>query len=434
MARVVRAHDALQFGEFAHHVGQQIGLGQQGAAFGQGHVVVQFGGDGAGQRLDALCAGSLRAQLVVVDDVGQQRQTRCQRLLLVLLEEELGVGQARAHDALVAADDVFWRVRLDVGDDQEARAQLAFAVGQGEVFLVRLHGEDQAFLRHGQEFLLEVAFIHDRPFDQGRHFVEQRFGHQHLVGAGLVQQLGADALLAFLVAGDDAGVEDQRRRIVFRVRDGDRFAIGEETVAQGGAAGGEAQQGQGQDIDAVQGDQAVGRAHELHGGAVRALIAHQFWNRQLGAGLAQSGLRAGGKLAARRRVGVEEAFGLAVGGAFQLGHRQVGEAQRGQFLGQRRRAVAVRVQRHGDGQDFFADRFVGRDFAHVGDGDGQAARRGVAGGDAVGFEEVARFQAVDDAGREGGAQFGQRFRRQFFGQQFDEQCLVHGVLVWYGGV
>ena len=279
-----------------------------------------------------------------------------------------------------------------------------------------------------------MAFIHDRPFDQGGHFIEQRFGHQHLVGTGLVQQLGADALLAFLVAGDDAGVEDQRGRIVFRVRDGNRRAVGEEAVAQGGAAGRQAQQGQWQDIDAVQGDQAVGRAHELHGGAVRALIAHQFWNRQLGGRFRQCRLRAAGELAARRRVGVEEAFGLAVDGAFQVRYRQVGEAQRGQFLGQRRRAVAVRVQRHGDGQDFFADRFVGRDFAHVGDGDGQAARRGVAGGDAVGFEEVARFEAIDDAGGEGGAQFGQRFRRQFFGQQFDEQCLVHGVLVWYGGV
>ncbi|MNS88943.1 hypothetical protein D3C72_1229370 [compost metagenome] len=274
MARVVRAHDALQFGEFADHVGQQIGLGQQGTAFGQGDVILQLGGDGAGQRLDALCACRLRTQLVVVDDVGQQRQARCQRLLLVLLEEELGVGQARTHDALVAADDVLGRVRLDVRDDQEARAQLAFAVGQREILLVRLHGEDQAFLRHGQEFFLEVAFIHDRPFDQGRHFIEQRFGHQDLVGTGLVQQLGADALLAFFVAGDDAGVEDQRWRVVFRVRDGDRFAVGQEAVAQGAAAGREAQQGQGQDIDAVQGDQAVGRAHELHGGAVRALIAH----------------------------------------------------------------------------------------------------------------------------------------------------------------
>jgi hypothetical protein len=67
-------------------------------------------------------------------------------------------------------------VGLDVGDDQEARAQLAVGVGQREVLLVGLHGQDQAFLRHGQEFFLELAFVDHRPFDQRGHFVEQRFG------------------------------------------------------------------------------------------------------------------------------------------------------------------------------------------------------------------------------------------------------------------
>jgi hypothetical protein len=57
-------------------------------------------------------------------------------------------------------------VGLDVGDDQEARTQLAGGVGQREVLLVGLHGQDQAFLRHGQEFILELAFVDHRPFDQ----------------------------------------------------------------------------------------------------------------------------------------------------------------------------------------------------------------------------------------------------------------------------
>ena len=30
--RVIAAHDALQFGEFADHVGDQVGLGEQGGA------------------------------------------------------------------------------------------------------------------------------------------------------------------------------------------------------------------------------------------------------------------------------------------------------------------------------------------------------------------------------------------------------------------
>jgi hypothetical protein len=90
------------------------------------------------------------------------------------------------------------------------------------------------------------------------------------------------------------------------------------------------------------------------------------------------------------------------------------------FLASGAVALAFGVERHGDRQHFFAHRFVGRGGAHVRDRHGQAARRGVGGGDAVGVEEVARLEAIGDAGGEGGAQFGQRFRRQFFGQQFDE--------------
>jgi hypothetical protein len=46
VARVVAAHDALQFGELAHHVGQQVGLGQQRGAvglLGQHHAAQQAG-------------------------------------------------------------------------------------------------------------------------------------------------------------------------------------------------------------------------------------------------------------------------------------------------------------------------------------------------------------------------------------------------------
>ena len=55
---VVHAHHALQLGEFAHHVGHQIGLGQVGGAGGQRGVGAQFMGDGAGDALQALDAPS----------------------------------------------------------------------------------------------------------------------------------------------------------------------------------------------------------------------------------------------------------------------------------------------------------------------------------------------------------------------------------------
>ena len=78
--------------------------------------------------------------------------------LLVLLEEELGIGEARTHHLLVTGDDEF-RVRaLDVGDGDEAGQQLAVAIQQREIFLVLLHGEDETLLWHFKELGLDVVY------------------------------------------------------------------------------------------------------------------------------------------------------------------------------------------------------------------------------------------------------------------------------------
>ena len=119
--RVVAAHDALQFGELAHHVGHQIGLGQLRGLIGlRGQrVAAKLLADRLGNRAHALHALALRAQLVVINHLVQPRHARGQRLLAVLVEEELGIGQARAHHALVAADHRAGVFRADVADDEE---------------------------------------------------------------------------------------------------------------------------------------------------------------------------------------------------------------------------------------------------------------------------------------------------------------------------
>ena len=63
----------------------------------------------------------------------------------------------------------------DVADHQELVGQLALRVEQREVLLVGLHREDQAFLRHFEELLLELADQHIGALDQRGDFVEQRF-------------------------------------------------------------------------------------------------------------------------------------------------------------------------------------------------------------------------------------------------------------------
>ena len=130
MLGVVAAHDALQFRELADHVGQQVGLGQHGSLFGVLHQLpaAELFGDGAGDGGNALHALALGAQLVVIDNLGQADDAAFQRLLAILVEEELGIGQARAHDALVAADDGGSVIRADVADHQEFVGQLAGGV------------------------------------------------------------------------------------------------------------------------------------------------------------------------------------------------------------------------------------------------------------------------------------------------------------------
>ena len=67
----------------------------------------------------------LRAQLIVIHHIAEFRDARGQRLFAILRKEEAGIRQARAHHALVAADDVLGVGNRHVGDDQELIAQLA---------------------------------------------------------------------------------------------------------------------------------------------------------------------------------------------------------------------------------------------------------------------------------------------------------------------
>ena len=202
-------------------------------------------GDLAGQRLEALDACERRTELVVIHDVRELRHALGERLLLVLLEEELRIGEARAHDALVAFDDLARRLRLDVRHDQEARAQLAGDVGQREILLVGLHREDQAFLRDLQEFVLEAARVDDRPFDQRRHFVEQRLGHHDGIAVRVLVQLRADRSRRSAKCAITRPVA-QRVGVAARMLDRDE-AVGQEAVAERGVAGVDAECGDGHD-------------------------------------------------------------------------------------------------------------------------------------------------------------------------------------------
>ena len=170
--RVVAAHGALQLGELAHHVGQQIRLGQ---ARGLRHLAgqhrelvlrlhsegqlrqAQLFDDARRNRGHTLRPLALRAQLVVVHHFTQSRHARFERLLAVFVKEKFGIGQTRAHHTFVALHHRTGIRRADVADHEEFVGEFADGIQQGKVLLVGLHGQDQALLRHIEELFFKFA-------------------------------------------------------------------------------------------------------------------------------------------------------------------------------------------------------------------------------------------------------------------------------------
>ena len=268
-----------------------------------------------------LGAVALAAQLAVVDHLVQPGHPRFQRLLAVLVEEELGVGQARAHHPLVALHHRTGVVGPDVADDQELVGQLAGGVQQRKVLLVGLHRQDQAFLRHAEEFRLELADQHVRPLDQGRHLVQQGIVVDRLQaflgrrGGQLAHDLGA----ARGEAGDHRAFVGQLLRIAVGVAQRHLGLRGLEAVAQGHPAGLQAQGGDRHHIGAMQRHQAVRRTHEVHavparvGAALFQLVGHHLGNGQPGQCRVQRLLQALGQRGAGHGAVQEQGLGLAVG-------------------------------------------------------------------------------------------------------------------------
>ncbi len=84
-------------------------------------------GDEGGQFGNALGLVVDAAEFFLEHHVLQAQVEVFELLLLVLLEEELGVSQARANDFLVTGDDLLRVFAFDVGHGDEARQQLAVA-------------------------------------------------------------------------------------------------------------------------------------------------------------------------------------------------------------------------------------------------------------------------------------------------------------------
>ena len=176
--RVVAAHHALKFGEFADDAGRQVGFAETRGAFCFRDIGADLRGDLAGQRFDALHPLILRAELGVEDDLLQIVDAAFQRAFAVLVPEELGIGQPRRAARARCRRRFPCRRRSPPCWTTTAKrlASAVFAgLAQREIFLMRAHGGPQDFRRQVHERVFDPADQHDGPFGEPRHFVEQAF-------------------------------------------------------------------------------------------------------------------------------------------------------------------------------------------------------------------------------------------------------------------
>ncbi len=379
--RVIAPHEALQLGEFTDHVGDEIGLGEHRRAIGLLWIGADVRRDRRGDHAHAVHPLRLRAELVVIDDGPEPFDAVGEADLAVLVEEEAGVGQARAQHALVALDDRRGILRLDVADDEEAMDESAAGVGQREIFLVLLHRQDQALLRNLEECPIEGSRVDRGPFDQRRHLVEQRVGHQDRGAAGSLGELRDDARAALGEARDDLAFGAQRFLVGVGVADFDSGAA-EEAMTVGQAAGFKAKRAHRNDNVAVQREQLVRGPDEFDVIPVAAMprISHDLWDRKSFSRFVERVLKATHERLTFREATQENVVCLAVGsrvspvGAvsrFGRRRREVRSTKPRELLAQRFGRLSVGTERHLGGHQLVDDFFVRRDFSDSSDRNGK---------------------------------------------------------------
>ena len=210
------------------------------------------------------CLVVQRAELRLEGHALQRLEVGVEAVLAVGAVEERGVGQARAHHALVAGDHLRRVAALDVGDRDEPRHQPALCVAHREVALVLLHRRDRHLGRQLEELRVEAAGERHRPFDQGRDLVEQR-GVDDGVAADALRRrrdAGADGFAPRVDVGHDLAALQQRRHVGRRRRQTDRLRR-HEAVAVGEVAGAHPEYLGVDHLATEQHHDPVHRAHEL---------------------------------------------------------------------------------------------------------------------------------------------------------------------------
>ena len=173
--RIIAPHHPLQFGKFAHHARDQIGLGQFCRRYRLFMIGADQPGNATGQRGDPIRLVGHRPQFLVKAHGFECLRHLRHRAFAVAVEEKTGIGKPRGDDPIIAGDDpppaIFG---LDIGDHNvairkrcsAAEPARALAVMESKAFLMRFEYGHDHFRRQGEKGVIETAGQDHRPFHQ----------------------------------------------------------------------------------------------------------------------------------------------------------------------------------------------------------------------------------------------------------------------------
>ena len=273
---VIAAHDALLVGELDDCLRDEVCLGQMRGAHGVRDARLILAGCGSGRARELLHALDLLqggAKLLLERDDAEALDELLHRALQVLVEEELRVVEARAHDALVAGDDGIGDLRVGVRDDHELTSKLALGVENRKIALVGEHGLADNLLRHAEELLVEGADKHGRPLAEVHDLVEDAGGRVHVAAGALGLDCGD-----VLANGGLAGIGAEHVGILEHLLVGswlgnDMLARRQNAMAAGGVTARHVGVGNGHDLGAEERADPADRAHE------GLVLGSQRWER-----------------------------------------------------------------------------------------------------------------------------------------------------------
>ena len=338
MQRVVAAHDALQFGELADHVGQQVGLGQQGGLFGlqRQAFAAQLLADRLGDGADALrrvrpgCPACCdrrpwpgRGRVIPASscDPGRRRTWR-----------RPGVGGRRARCRRSPRPGSAGLILLTT---RNLLVSLPAASSSGKyfwlAFMVRIRHSCGTARNSSSNWPIST-FGRSTSAVTSSSSASSSIGVSTGLGAQLQSWRAISARRSAKVAMT-APSRRQRGGVIVGIGKDDRIDGGFEAVTLRFAARVQAEDGDRDDIGAVQRHKAVRRTDEIDAApAVLQLVAHHLGDRQSGERRFKSLLQALGQCRTLGQAVVEQHLGLAVAFAAQTGATEASAPSAASFL------------------------------------------------------------------------------------------------------